>query len=89
MSREARQFREKTTEELRDDLARERERLLKGIKLPLAGGQKVNAHESRQCRRRIALLSTLLRERELGLRGQTFGGVDSRKRPDANAGGKA
>jgi ribosomal protein L29 len=89
MKREARQFREKTTEELRDDLTREREHLFKGLKLPLAGGQKVNAHETRQCRRRIALLETLLREREFGLRGQSFGGMDGRHPRADLAGGKA
>ena len=80
MRREARQLREKTSEELRDDLARERERLLKEIKMPLAGGQKVNAHEARQSRRKIALLMTLLRERELGIRGQEVAGRESQKK---------
>jgi len=70
MSRRARELREKTTEELADDLAREREHILKGIRLPLAGGQRVNSHEVRQTRRKIACIMTILRERELGIRGR-------------------
>ncbi len=75
MKREARVLREKTTEELADDLTRERERLFKEVKMPLAGGQRINSHEVRSSRRRIALLHTLLRERELGLRGREFAGA--------------
>ena len=75
MSKRARAMREKTTEELQDELARERERVLKGIRMPLAGGQRVNTHELRECRRRIARLETILRERELGIRGQEIIGA--------------
>ena len=57
------ELRDKTTEELRENLEEARKRLFFQMKMQRATGEGVKPHEPGQLRRDIARIETLLRER--------------------------
>ncbi len=57
------ELREKTTEELRENLEEARKRLFFQMKMQRATGEGVKPHEPGQLRREIARLETVLHER--------------------------
>lgn len=59
----ARELREKSTEELRENLEEARKRLFFQMKMQRATGEGVKPHEPGQLRREIARLETVLHER--------------------------
>ena len=59
----ARDLREKTTEELAENLEEARKRMFFQIKMQRAAGEGVKPHEVKQLRRDVARLKTLLGER--------------------------
>jgi len=58
------ELREKTSEELRENLAEARKRLFFQMKMQRATGEGVKPHEPGRLRREIARISTVLRERQ-------------------------
>jgi len=60
----AKTLREKTSQELADQMALEKKRLFDGI-VKGASGEAIKAHEKRQGKRLIARIQAILREREL------------------------
>jgi large subunit ribosomal protein L29 len=61
-----RELREKSSEELAENLNEAKKRLFFQIKMQRVTGEGVKPHEIRQLRRDIARIKTILRERELG-----------------------
>lgn len=59
------ELREKTTEELRENLAEAKRRLFFQMKMQRVTGEGVKPHEVGQLRREVARISTILREREI------------------------
>ncbi|MFH0938608.1 MAG: 50S ribosomal protein L29 [Planctomycetota bacterium] len=60
----AKNLREKTTQELRDQLMLEKKRIFDGV-VKNASGEAIKSHEKRLGRRLIARIQCILREREL------------------------
>ncbi|HYF48146.1 MAG TPA: 50S ribosomal protein L29 [Planctomycetota bacterium] len=60
----AKSLREKTSQELQDQMAMEKKRLFDGV-VKGASGEAIKPHEKRQGRRLIARIQAILREREL------------------------
>jgi len=60
----AKTLREKTSQELKDQLLLEKKRLFDGV-VKSASGEAIKAHEKREGRRLVARIQALLREREL------------------------
>jgi ribosomal protein L29 len=60
----AKSLREKTSQELQDQLMLEKKRLFDGI-VKSASGESIKPHEKREGRRLIARIQSILREREL------------------------
>ena len=60
----AKTLREKTSQELADQMALEKKRLFDGI-VKGASGEAIKAHEKRQGKRLIARIQSILRERDL------------------------
>lgn len=60
----AKDLREKTSQELQDQLLLEKKRLFDGV-MKSASGESIKAHEKRDGRRLIARIQTILREREV------------------------
>src|SRR5204862_5217733 len=60
----AKSLREKTSQELADQLRLEKKRLFDGV-VKGASGEAIKPHEKRQGRRLIARIQAILREREL------------------------
>src|SRR3954469_20123049 len=60
----AKTLREKTSQELKDQLLLEKKRLFDGI-VKSSSGESIKAHEKREGRRLIARIHAILREREL------------------------
>ncbi len=58
------ELREKSTEELRENLEEARKRLFFQMKMQRATGEGVKPHEPGQQRREIARIETVLRERQ-------------------------
>ena len=61
----ARELREKSSEELAENLSDAKKRLFFQMKMQRVTGEGVKPHEVRQLRRDIARIHTLLRERQL------------------------
>ena len=61
-------MRDKTTEELRENLAEAKKRLFFQMKMQRATGEGVKPHEMGLLRRDIARMETVLRERDLAER---------------------
>ena len=61
----AKEYREMTTEQLLEDLRKVQDRLLRDVRIRVASGEGVNSHEARDCRREIARIKTIVREREI------------------------
>lgn len=59
---------EQPLEHLRSVLLEKQDYLLRQIRMRVAAGEGVNAHEARETRRDIARIKTLIREHELGIR---------------------
>jgi large subunit ribosomal protein L29 len=67
----ASELRDKTSEELAENLAEARKRLFFQMRMQKTAGDGVQPHEVGQLRREIARMTTVLRERELaGSRGE-------------------
>ena len=64
----AKELRELTPEELRTEL-RQQEQALFNLRMQLASGQLDDSSKIRKVRRDIARILTVLREKELGIRG--------------------
>ena len=62
----ARELREKSSEELAENLTEARKRLFFQMKMQRVSGEGVKPHEVRLLRRDIARMKTILRERESG-----------------------
>jgi large subunit ribosomal protein L29 len=61
----ARELREKSSEELAENINEAKKRMFFQMKMQRVSGEGVKPHEIRQLRREIARLKTILREREL------------------------
>jgi large subunit ribosomal protein L29 len=61
----ARELREKSSEELAENINEAKKRLFFQMKMQRVTGEGAKPHEVRQLRREIARLKTVLREREL------------------------
>lgn len=61
----ASEYRDMTTEQLGEELRSVQERLLRDVRIRVASGEGINAHEARDCRRDIARIKTIIREREI------------------------
>jgi large subunit ribosomal protein L29 len=75
----AAEMRDKTSEELAENLKEARKRLFFQMKMQRATGEGVKPHETGQLRREIARLETVLRERQLAAgadAGSTSGGAE-------------
>ena len=66
----ARELREKSSEELAENLNEAKKRLFFQMKMQRVTGEGVKPHEIRQLRRDIARIQTILRERQLAGAGQ-------------------
>ena len=64
---ELKDLQEQPLEHIESVLEERQEHLLRQIRMRVAAGEGVNAHEAREVRRDIARLKTLIRERELGI----------------------
>ena len=71
----ARELREMANDQLLEELRKVQERLLRDVRIRVASGEGVNAHEARACRRDIARIRTILRERELNASAAKGGGA--------------
>lgn len=60
-----RELREKSSQELVENLQELRKRLFFQVKMQRVTGEGIKPHEIRQLRRDVARISTILREREL------------------------
>jgi large subunit ribosomal protein L29 len=69
----ASEMREKTTEELTENLRESRRRLFFQMKMQRATGEGVKPHEMSQLRRDIARLETVLRERRVAAAAEAEG----------------
>ena len=61
----ARELREKSSEELNENLSEAKKRLFFQMKMQRVTGEGVKPHEIRQLRRDVARIQTILRERQL------------------------
>jgi large subunit ribosomal protein L29 len=73
-----RELREKSSQELSENLLELRKRLFFQVKMQRVTGEGVKPHEIRQLRKDIARISTILRERELA-------GAEAGAKPAAEA----
>jgi large subunit ribosomal protein L29 len=64
----AREIRDKTSEELAENLREARHRLFTQMKMQRATGEGIKPHEVGQLKKDIARIATILRERELAAR---------------------
>ena len=67
---ELRELHEQSVEHLEGELENLQSHLLRQIRMRIAAGEGVNAHEAVTTRRDIARIRTLIREQELGIQGR-------------------